>query len=57
MLFAVDIVLVDESRDGMNPKLKRWREALDSKGFIPSPTKPKCTNCNFSGEVQRDVTQ
>ena len=33
ILFADDIVAVNESRDGMNAKLERWREALESKGF------------------------
>ena len=33
MLFADDIVLVDESRHTVNKKLERWREALESKGF------------------------
>ena len=27
MLFPDDIVLVDESKDGVNAKIKRWREA------------------------------
>ena len=34
MIFADDIVLVDESRDSVNAKLERWREALESKGLI-----------------------
>ena len=33
MLFADDIVLVNESRDGVNGKLERWLEVLKSKGF------------------------
>ena len=33
MLFADDIVLVDETREGVNTKLEIWRKALESKGF------------------------
>ena len=32
MLFVDDIVLVDESRDGVNAKLEIWQDALESKG-------------------------
>jgi len=30
MLFADDIVLVDETRAGVNAKLKLWRQTLES---------------------------
>ena len=33
MLFADDVVLVDESRPGVNRKLELWRRTLESKGF------------------------
>jgi len=33
MLFVNDIVLVDESRQGVNDKLERWRLTLESRGF------------------------
>eukprot|EP00268_Persea_americana_P005686 TRINITY_DN11935_c0_g1_i1.p1 TRINITY_DN11935_c0_g1~~TRINITY_DN11935_c0_g1_i1.p1 ORF type:complete len:104 (+),score=8.56 TRINITY_DN11935_c0_g1_i1:358-669(+) len=39
MLFAYDIMLVDEVRDSANVKLERWREAFESKGFKISCTK------------------
>ena len=32
MLFADDVVLVDESRVGVNRKLELWRHMLESKG-------------------------
>ena len=32
MLFADDMVLVDESRAGVNRKLELWRRTLESKG-------------------------
>ena len=33
MLFADDVVLVDESRARVNRKLELWRRTLESKGF------------------------
>ncbi|GJN20455.1 hypothetical protein PR202_gb07836 [Eleusine coracana subsp. coracana] len=39
MLFADDVVLVDESRDGVNRKLELWRHTLDCKGFSFSRAK------------------
>jgi len=32
-LFDDDIVLVDETREGINTKLERWRDTLKVKGF------------------------
>ena len=53
MLLADDIVLVDESKDGVNAKLEKWREALESKGFKISRTKTEYMVCNFSGHIER----
>ncbi|XP_070042688.1 secreted RxLR effector protein 78-like [Nicotiana tomentosiformis] len=39
MLFADDIVLIDETRDSVSAKLKVWRQTLESKGFKLSKTK------------------
>jgi hypothetical protein len=39
MLFVDDVVLLDESREGVNRKLELWRQTLESKGFIISRTK------------------
>ncbi|KAG2588625.1 hypothetical protein PVAP13_5NG358781 [Panicum virgatum] len=48
MLFADDVVLVDESRAGVNRKLELWRRTLESKGFRLSRTKTEYMMCNFS---------
>jgi hypothetical protein len=33
MLFTNDVVLVDESREGVNRKIELWCQTLESKGF------------------------
>ena len=48
MLFADDVVLVDDSRTGVNRKLELWRQTLESKGFRLSRTKTKYMMCGFS---------
>jgi hypothetical protein len=48
MLFADDVVLVDDSRTGVNSKLELWRETLESKGFRLSRTKTEYMMCGFS---------
>ena len=48
MLFADDIVLIDETKSGVNAKLDVWREVLESKGFKNSRTKTKYIKYNFS---------
>jgi Reverse transcriptase (RNA-dependent DNA polymerase). len=48
MLFADDIVLVDETKSGLNAKLEVWRETLETKGFKISRTKTEYMECNFS---------
>jgi hypothetical protein len=50
MLFADDVVLIDESRIGVNQKLELWRQTLESKGFRFSRTKTEYMRCQFSGE-------
>ena len=39
MLFADDIVLVDETRVGINVKLELWKQTLESRGFKLNRTK------------------
>jgi len=50
MLFADDIVLIDESREGVNIKLERWRDTLEAKGFRLSKSKTEYLHCRFSAE-------
>ena len=49
MLFADDIVLVDETRSGLNDKLELWRSTLESRGFRLSRSKTEYMECSFSG--------
>ncbi|KAK4357610.1 hypothetical protein RND71_023220 [Anisodus tanguticus] len=49
MLFVDDVVKIDETREGVNAKLKVWRQTLDSKGFMLSRTKTEYLECKFSG--------
>jgi hypothetical protein len=39
MLFADDVILVDESRTGVDQKLELWRRILETKGFRLSRSK------------------
>jgi hypothetical protein len=48
MLFVDDVVLVDETRVGVNGKLELWKDALESKGFRISRTKTEYMMCDFS---------
>jgi hypothetical protein len=49
MLFADDVVLIDESRIEVNQKLKLWRQTLESKGFRLRRIKTEYMRCQFSG--------
>ena len=54
MLFADDVVLVDESRAGINGKLELRRSTLESKGFRLNRTKTEYIMCDFSVTRQED---
>ena len=54
MLFADDVVLVDESREGVNRKLELWRQTLESKGFRISRTKTEYMRCDFGTTISED---
>ena len=45
---ADDVVLVDDSRAGVNRKLELWRQTLESKGFRLSRTKTEYMMRGFS---------
>ncbi|KAM2681888.1 hypothetical protein EV2_013507 [Malus domestica] len=48
MLFANDIVLIDETLEGVNVKLNLWREVLESKDLHLSRSKTENMECKFS---------
>jgi hypothetical protein len=52
MLFADDIVLVDESRTGVDQKLKLWRRTLEAKGFRLSRSKIEYMKCDLIATTQ-----
>lgn len=54
MLFADDVVLIDETREGVNAKLELWRGVLESKGFRISQTKTEYMECKFSQNRSRN---
>ncbi|GJY77956.1 ataxia telangiectasia mutated family protein [Tanacetum coccineum] len=47
MVFADDIVLVAESADGLNRRLKSYRRALEDNGLRVSKDKAKYLRCDF----------
>ncbi|VFQ64718.1 unnamed protein product [Cuscuta campestris] len=56
MLFADDIVLIDDTREGLNDKLELWRLALETNGFRISRNKTEYMECRFSGrEIESEV--
>ena len=59
MLFVDDVVLVDDSRTGVNRKLELWRQTLESKGFRLSRTKTehmKCGSSTTRNEEEEEVS-
>jgi hypothetical protein len=54
MLFADDVVLVDESRTRVDQKLELWRRILEAKGFRLSRSKPEYMKCDFSATTQEE---
>ena len=54
MLFADDVVLIDESRIEVDRQLELWRQTLKSKRFRLSRTKTEYMKCGFSGVRSED---
>ena len=56
MLFADDIVLVDETRAGVNANLELRSQIIESRGFILSRTKTEYMECKFNKQGIKDYT-
>jgi hypothetical protein len=54
MLFTDNVVLVDESRTGVDQKLKLWRRTLEEKSFRLSRSKTEYMKCDFSATTQEE---
>jgi hypothetical protein len=54
MLFADDVILVDESRTGVEQKLELWRWTLKAKCFRLSRSKMEYMKCDFSATTQEE---
>jgi hypothetical protein len=54
MLFADDVVLVDESRTWVDQKLELWRRTFKAKGFRLSRSKIEYMKCDFSATTQEE---
>jgi hypothetical protein len=54
MLFTDDVVLVDESRMGVDQKLELWRRTLKAKYFRLSRFKTEYMKCDFSATTQKE---
>lgn len=54
MLFANDIVLVHETKEGVNANLKRWKQELKSRDIKLSWSNNEYMECNYStNEITR----
>jgi hypothetical protein len=54
ILFADDVVLVDESRTGVDQKLKLWRRTLEAKSFKLGRSKTEYMKCDFNATTQKE---
>jgi hypothetical protein len=54
MLFTDNVILVNESRTGVDQKLELWRRTLEAKGFRLSRSKTEYMKCDFSGTTQEE---
>jgi hypothetical protein len=54
MLFTDDVILLDESRTGVDQKLELWRRTLEAKCFRLSRFKTEYMKCDFSSTTQEE---
>jgi hypothetical protein len=52
LVYALDVVLVNESRTEVDQKLELWRRTLEAKGFRLSRSKIEYMKCDFSATIQ-----
>jgi hypothetical protein len=52
--FVGDVVLVDESRTGVDQKLELWKRTLEAKGFRLNRFKTEYMKCDFSATTQEE---
>ena len=52
MLFADDVVLINETGQGVNDRLESWRLTLEAIGFRLSRSKMEYLHCCFSGRIE-----
>ena len=50
ILFAHNIILIDETKDDLNNKLEQWRHTLEFKEFRLSRSKTEYLKCRFNSE-------
>ncbi|KAL6561231.1 hypothetical protein OROMI_016832 [Orobanche minor] len=55
MMFADDIVLIDETKVGVQQKLELWRDTLEARGFKLSRSKTEYMECRFSDNSDREA--
>ncbi|KAL6493096.1 hypothetical protein OROGR_032855 [Orobanche gracilis] len=55
MMFADDIVLIDETKVEVQQKLELWRDTLEARGFRLSRSKTKYMECRFSDNSDREA--
>jgi hypothetical protein len=48
MLFVDSVVLVDQSRTGVDQKSELWRRILEARGFRLNMSKTEYMKCDFS---------
>jgi hypothetical protein len=56
MLFTDDVILVNESKMGVDQKLELWRRTLEAKCFRLSMSKTEYIKCDFNTPNKRNHT-